>query len=249
MIIYINGDSHSLGHDAVVQGIPCPEDDLDENWEVWHNWMESMKEKNLEVSYGNVLAKKLGAVLVCEAESGCSNDSIIDRTLKYLESNTPDFLIIGWSTWERETWYWNREPYNFTSSGSDSVHPMLKDFYKQWVIDSNKETVQHQKERDNHVKIYLLHKLLQSKNIKHLFFNTYNFFFYNVQYKEPRYNWGHYNQNYVDPYTKNQTYYFWLEQQGFKPSNTEHYHYGADAHQAWAEFLLPKVQSLLTQNG
>ena len=221
MILYVNGDSHSAGHDA---GGP-------------------------EFAYGIHIADFLGYDYVCEAQPGCSNDSIIYRTLKYLESNTPDFLIIGWSTWERETWYWNQQPYNFTSSGTDSVHPMLEDFYKEWVIDSSKETVQRQKERDNHIKIYLLHKLLKSQNIKHLFFNCYNYFFFNVQYKEERYNWGHQNQNYIDPYNKNFTYYFWLEQQGYRPSNPKFYHYGADAHRAWADFLLPKVQTVLTQNG
>ena len=219
MILYVNGDSHSAGHDA---GGP-------------------------EFAYGMHIADLLGYDYVCKAQPGCSNDSIIYRTLRYLESNTPDFLIIGWSTWERETWYWNNIPYNFTASGTDSVHPMLEDFYKEWVIDSSKETVQRQKERDNHIKIYLLHKLLQSKKIKHLFFNCYNYFFFNVQYNEERYNWGHLNQNYIDPYNKNFTYYFWLEQQGYRPSNPKYFHYGADAHKAWAEFLLPKVQTVLTQ--
>ena len=221
MILYVNGDSHSAGHDA----------------------------GGIEFAYGRHIADSLGYDYVCEAQPGCSNDSIINRTLKYLESNTPDFLIIGWSTWERETWYWGKQPYNFTSSGTDAIHPMLENFYKEWVIDSSKETVQRQKERDNHIKIYLFHKLLLSRNIKHLFFNCYNYFFHNVQYDEPKYFWGHYDQNYIDPYNKDGVYYFWLKQQGFRPSNPEFYHYGADAHRAWAEFLLPKVQTLLTHNG
>lgn len=221
MILYVNGDSHSVGHDA---GGP-------------------------EFAYGRYVADSLGYDYICEAQPGCSNDSIIDRTLKYLESNSPDFLIIGWSTWERETWYWDRQPYNFTSSGTDSVHPMLEDFYKEWVIDSSKETVQRQKERDNHLKIYLLHKLLSNQNIKHLFFNCYNYFFYNIQYNEPKYFWGHLDQNYINPYTQDGTYYFWLREQGYKPSNPKYYHYGTDAHQAWADFLLPKVKNILTHNG
>jgi hypothetical protein len=54
-----------------------------------------------------MLQTKLNAEYVCDAVAGCSNDSIIERTLKYLETNTPDLMIIGWSTWERETWFWN----------------------------------------------------------------------------------------------------------------------------------------------
>lgn len=225
MILYVNGDSHSNGHDAVIQDFP-----------------------NLEVSYGNVIAKKLGAELVCEAESGCSNDSIIERTLKYLETNTPDFVIIGWSTWERETWFWNGQPYNFTSSGTDSVHPMLQEFYKEWVVDSVKPHVQQQRERDAHTKIYLLHKLLQSKNIKHLFFNCYSFFFYNRQYNDPKYYWGDNDINYIHPYDIKMTYYEWLKNQGFKPTNPKFFHYGVDGHQAWADFLLPKIKSIIDSN-
>ena len=221
MILYVNGDSHSAGHDAVERG------------------------PNLEASYGFKLAKKLNAEFVCDAVAGCGNDSIIDRTLKYLESNIPDLIVIGWSTWERETWCWNNEPYNFTSSGTDSVHPMLREFYKEWVIDSEKPYVQRRRERDAHTKIYLLHKYLTAKNIKHLFFNCYSYFFYNVQYNEPKYYWGDVDRNYIDPYNSQMTYYKWLGDRGFKPSNPEFYHYGEDAHEAWAEFLLPRVQKIL----
>ena len=224
MILYVNGDSHSVGHDAVDPG------------------------PNPEHSYGKLLADKLEYEFVCNAEAGCSNDSIIERTLKYLESNSPDFVIIGWSTWERETWYWNQQPYNFTSSGTDPVHPMLQDVYKEWVIQSTSQVEQRQRERDSHIKIYLLHKVLSSKNIKHLFFNSYNFFFYTLQYNEPMYAWGDNNKNFIHPYDMKMTYYFWLEAQGYRPKNPKHFHYGADAHSAWADFLLPKVQTVLTQN-
>lgn len=220
MILYVNGDSHSAGHDA---GGP-------------------------DFAYGRYVADKLNAEYVCDAVAGCSNDSIIERTLKYLESTTPDLMIIGWSTWERETWFWNNEPYNFTSSGTDSVHPMLQEFYKEWVIDNDKPYVRRQKERDAHTKIYLLHKYLTAKNIKHLFFNCYSYFFYNVQYNEPKYYWGDADRNYIDPYNSHMTYYKWLENKEFKPANPKFFHYGADAHQAWADFLLPKIKSIIDSN-
>jgi len=220
MILYVNGDSHSEGHDAVVRG------------------------PNLEHSYGKLLADKLGYEFVCDAQAGCSNDSIIERTVKYLESNSPDFIVIGWSTWERETWYFNNEEYNITASGVDTVHPELQDKYKQWVIDQSKPEVHWHKEFTAHEKIWDFHN--QLGNIPHLFFNCYSHFFYTERQNRPKYDWSN---SYIDPYDQNMTYYFWLEQQGFKPSNPEYYHYGADAHRAWAEFLLPKVQIVLTQNG
>lgn len=214
--MYVNGDSHSAGHDA---GGP-------------------------EFAYGKHVADAQNFEYVCDAVPGCSNESIIDRTLKYLGSNTPDFIIIGWSTWERETWYHGEKEYNITASGVDTVHPELQDKYKQWVIDQSKPEVQWHKEFRAHDNIWELHN--QLTHIPHLFFNCYSHFFYIERQNRFKFDWSN---SYIDPYNQNMTYYFWLEQQGFKPSNPKYYHYGADAHRAWAEFLLPKVQSLLTQNG
>ena len=213
MIIYVNGDSHSAGHDA---GGPA-------------------------FSYGQHVADALSAEFICSAVAACSNDSIIARTVEYLENNTPDYIIIGWSTWERETWQHGDTSYNITASGTDSVPLELRDQYKQWVIDSTTPEFQHRKEEENHDKIWQLHQSLKSKNIPHLFFNCYSHFFYVTTHNKPKYDWGN---NYVDPYDRNSTYYFCLEQHGYAPANPKFYHYGPDAHLAWAEFLLPHIKKL-----
>jgi len=213
MRLYVNGDSHSAGHDA---GGP-------------------------QFSYGRHLADALGMEFTCDAVPACSNDSIISRTTKYIEHTTPDLLVIGWSTWERETWWYYDQAYNITASGTDTVHPELRDKYKQWVIDSCSPEFQNRVEQRNHVNIWCLHQVLADRKIPHLFFNCYSHFFYTVAHNKDRYNWGN---NYVDPYDRNYTYYHWLERNGYKPSNPEFYHYGPDAHQAWAEFLLPYISKL-----
>ena len=213
MKLYVNGDSHSAGHDA---GGPA-------------------------VSYGRHIADAVSAEFICDAVPGCSNDSIISRTLKYLENNTPDYIVIGWSTWERETWWHEDISYSITASGTDSVPPELKEQYKQWVIGSSTPEIQHRKEEENHCKIWQLHQLLTNKNIPHLFFNCYSHFYYVTTHAKPRYNWG---DNYVDPYSKDSTYYFWLECNGYTPANPKFYHYGPDAHMAWANFLLPYIKKL-----
>ena len=215
MNLYVNGDSHSCGHDA---GGPVH-------------------------AYGQHIADAIKFNYVCDAEPGCSNDSIIDRTKKYLETTTPDFIIIGWSTWERETWHWNDQSYNITASGTDTVPPELHDKYKQWVIDQSQPEQQWLKEFTNHDKIWQFHN--EIKHIPHLFFNCYSHFFYTQRQNKPRYDW---HNSYIEPYNQNFTYYFWLENMGYRPSNPKFYHYGADAHQAWADFILPKVQMLLTTN-
>lgn len=215
MIFYVNGDSHSAGHDA---GGP-------------------------KSAYGKHIADRLGYDYVCDAVPGCSNASIIDRTLKYLESTTPDFVIIGWSTWERETWFWDNQSYNITASGMDTVPEALREKYKHWVIEQDIPEVQWAQEFRAHDDIWKLHAELTAKKIPHLFFNCFHHFFYTERHNRPRYNWGN---CYIDPYDQRQTYYYWLEDQGYQPSNPKFYHYGPDAHIAWADFLLPKIKNILT---
>jgi len=223
MILYVNGDSHSAGTDASA------------DWKEWE-----------DLAYGKKLANSLNFDYVCDAQAGCSNESIINRTTEYIKTNTPDFVIIGWSTFERQEWTYRNRKYQITSSGFDKLPKGLHEKYKEFVINSQLPETQWRVEKDNHNKIYNLHLELKQKNIKHLFFNCYSWFFYHTAQNWTKTDWGN---NYIEPYNKNSTYYFWLESQGFKPRRKKYYHYGADAHQAWAEFLLPKVQSLLTQNG
>jgi hypothetical protein len=222
MILYVNGDSHSEGYDAVDPG------------------------PNPEYSYGKILADKIGFEFVCDASAGCSNDSIIRRTQNYLNNNKPDLLIIGWTTWERQEWEYQGKYYNVTGSGFDQLPQPLHNKYKQFVIDSASSDMQWQLENKNYEKIVSLHENLKIKQIPHLFFNCYSHFFYRTQHSQSKKDWGY---SYIDPYNQNFTYFYWLKQKGFAPSNPQFYHYGADAHRAWAEFLLPKVQTILTQNG
>lgn len=213
MILYVNGDSHSYGHDA---GGP-------------------------EFSYGNYLARHLNAKFICDAVSGCDNASIISRTKEFLLKTKPDFIIIGWTSWEREAWTYNNFTYYVTSSGYDMLPLFLKQRYKEFVINSADPEFRKEKQKYWHEQIVLFHNFLLNEKIKHLFFNCYSYF----QHIEEKYDW---NDCYIDPYTERAGYYFWLEDRGYRPSNPKYYHYGSDAHRAWANFLLPKTQSKLTNN-
>ena len=218
MILYVNGDSHSTGHDAVLPG------------------------PNPEHSYGKLLADKINYKFVCQAVEGCSNDSIIERTWQYLDRNNPNFIVIGWSTWEREEWIYQGQAYNISASGFDQLPKELHKKYKEFVINADEPSFQQNKEIENHKKIYAFHKELKKRNLPHLFFNCYSWFFYHDAHQWDKFDW---QDAYINPYQKQSTYYFWLEEQGYKPSNPKYYHYGADAHEAWAEFLLPKVQDII----
>ena len=215
MILYVNGDSHSAGHDA----------------------------GGINASYGFHLSTFLKLQFRCDATAGCSNKTILRTTEQYLRNNKPDFVIIGWTTWEREEWTHNNQCVYVTSSGLDSVPEELQTRYKHWVIDSVKPEIQKQKELRWHKRIYDFHCQLLDKKLPHLFFNCYSYFHHVKYWNLPKYDWHDY---YINPYEQNFTYYYWLENKGFKPSNPKFYHYGPDAHRAWAEFLLPPVSRLLT---
>ena len=100
MILYVNGDSHSAGAEAVNTHAFAEDDRL-----YWGLGRQPHPD-NLRASYGCHLANHLGAILECDAESASSNKRIIRTTEEYLETNPkPDLIVIGWSTWEREEWY------------------------------------------------------------------------------------------------------------------------------------------------
>jgi hypothetical protein len=75
MIMYVNGDSHTAG-----LGI----------------------EK--EETFAHHIARHYGAEYINEAKSGGSNNRILRLTNTYLDNHKPDFVLIGWSSWEREEW-------------------------------------------------------------------------------------------------------------------------------------------------
>jgi hypothetical protein len=242
MILYVNGDSHSAGAEAVNHH--CFAEDDSKLWPMGRR----PHPDNLAVSYGQKLADKLCATLECQAESAGSNDRIIRTTLEYLAEHNPDLIVIGWSTWEREEWLHDGIYYQVTASGTDSVPKELQQRYKQWVIEQDYVSRQ-QKLLSWHDKIYQFHLSLNDRGIKHLFFNTYSNFsvirtkqiMTNVQQITPdESDWG---QSYIDPYSENLTYYFWLKNLGFKTVNENSYHYGADAHSKWADFLYGHLTS------
>ena len=226
MILYVNGDSHSAGAEAVNDYCFAEDDPF------YHALGRIPHPDNERASYGCNIANELFAILHCDAESASSNARIIRTTRKYLETITPDFVIIGWSTWEREEWlhegvYWQ---INAGGVGSDWPDP-LKEQYKDYVINLNWS----EKTRTAHEQIHEFHTELLDLGIPHLFFNTYSDF-----HTEQSAQW---HDSYVDPYDPDMTYWKWLTDQGFESNSS--YHFRADAHRKWAEFLLPRLTRLL----
>ena len=218
MILYVNGDSHSAGAEAV-NSFAFASDDPQ------YKYLGRLPHPdNLFASYGNVLAKNLSAELYCDAESASSNDRIIRTTKHYLRTNRPDLIVIGWSTWEREEWFYEGQYWQINAGGIGVDWPdAVKQQYKHWATSINHK----QKQCEAQKKIYELHQELV--DIPHLFFNTYS----SLKLAD-KINW---QLNYLNPYDDSQTYYNWLKDKNTKTVNPNSHHFGPDAHQIWANHL------------
>ena len=90
MILYVNGDSHSAGAEAVNHHCFAQDDTL------FQPGGRRPHPDNLKVSYGQLLANQLGWDFHCQAESASSNDRIIRTTRKHHYANqTNQFILLG----------------------------------------------------------------------------------------------------------------------------------------------------------
>ena len=230
MLLYVNGDSHSAGAEAINYCCFAEDDRL------YRELGRAPHPDNLKASYGSHLAQYLNADLVCEAESGGSNDRVIRTTREYLKNNQPDLIVIGWATLEREEWLHRDVYYQVSAGGIDLVPLELRDRYRQWVIDQADHETINNKYVAVHQKLFDFHNELVSKNIKHIFFNTYSHFAH-IQHLEylgaKPFDW---QESFVHPYDPAYTYYNWAIANGCRTVKPESYHFGPDAHLKWADF-------------
>lgn len=234
MMLYINGDSNAAGAEAA-NGCAFANDD-----NTYHSMGRRPHPSNEKVSFGAVLAQKLGWTRFNDSESAGSNDRIIRTTREYLKTHRPDAVLIGWTTWEREEWYHDGQWWQVNCSGRDSVPKELRDRYRDWIIAQSQRI--HECEMMWHDRIWELHQELDGDGIPHLFFNCYSHFHWIKSNSFPRYDW---KDSYISPYDKSGTYFEWLINQGCQPASPGSYHFGKDAHKKWAEFLYPQLTRLL----
>ena len=225
MILYVNGDSHSAG--AEINNTYCFAKD-----DPLYFGVNMPHPDNIPNSFGGVLAQKINYSLWLDANSGSSNDCILRKTQNFIKSqNTQDiFLLIGWSSFEREERLIDNEYYQF-SPGFDceSCPENVKTEYKNYIVSYDQNKIL-QKNKYWHQTVWDFHLDLQQKEIKHLFFNSYMEF---IIPKHEQLDWGN---SFIGCYNHTQTYWRWLENNKYKTVNNG-YHYGADAHAAWADRL------------
>lgn len=228
MILYVNGCSHTAAAEAA-NTHAFAEDDPH-----LHHLGRRPHPDNLAVSWCTHLARDLQADMICDAESAASNDRIIRTTNEWIDNNpgllADTFMVIQWTTWEREEWFHKGTWYQVNASGVDMVPVELQEKYRHYIIGID----WHQKTREAHEKIWALQQRLTSLNIPHLFFNGYSTFSW-IQ------NQQDWNLQYIQPYSIDHSWNAVLMQNGFRYVNPDSYHFGADAHCFWAKYVLQYI--------
>lgn len=226
-MLYVNGCSHTAAAEAAVPDAFAVDDGrvgID----------RSPHPRNLAVSWCTHVAQGLEMPMTCQAESGSSNARIIRTTRDWLRSwpgNPSDvFVIIQWSTWEREEWYHEGTWYQVNASGADWVPEQLRDRYRQFVIDVD----WHQKTQQAHTDIWHLHQELLLNRVRHLFFSGHNTF----QTIQDRRDWG---VHYMDPYGHQGSFHNWLSKNGGSYVNPRSYHFDAKSHRLWGHHVLQYI--------
>ena len=230
MLLYVNGDSHAAAAECVNPHAWACDDGV-----FWGLGKEPHPD-NERASFGCELANWLYAVLYLDAQSGCSNARIMRTTREWIKQN-PDavqdcFMVIQWTTWERQEWWYNGEAYQVNASGIDQVPFELQDQYRQFVINVD----WNQSRQHAHTEIWQFHNELKQAGIRHVMFNGNSHF----EGMSTQYDWG---TSYIDPYNATKTYDFVLRQQGFVTVAPDSWHFGQDAHCFWGEYLLQYIKT------
>jgi len=232
MILYNNGDSHTAAAEAV-NSFAFAYDDRR-----YAHLKRLPHPDNIKISWGAVLANLLKSSFQPDAESASSNARIMRTTKEWIEHTKENIdandvlMIIQWSTWEREEWDINGVKYQVNASGEDHVPADYVDQYKEYIINIDWE----ERTKQAYADIIAFHEYLNDLGYKHIFFNGNNTFM-SIPVEE-RYDFG---ESYVNPYLPEESYDGWLQLNGYNTVITSNYHYGLEAHAAWARRLVQHI--------
>lgn len=227
MILYVNGDSHTAGAEAVNQHTFAEDDNQ------YFYLGRAPHPDNLSVSWGKLLSLTLHTGFHCDAEGASSNSRILRTTREWIATGPSQeeiLIIIQWSTWEREEWEYNGITYQVNGSGIDHIPPEAAERYRNYIIGINWK----QKTQEAHDQIWNFHKELDALKIKHIFFNGNNDFSQIADQKD----WG---TSYIGPYDPSQTFDAIMQAGRFQTVAPNSYHYGKDAHSFFHKFILKYI--------
>jgi hypothetical protein len=227
MILYVNGDSHTAGAEAVNVHAFAEDDPK------YFYLGRAPHPDNLSVTWGKLLSLALRTGFHCEAESASSNSRILRTSREWLATRQDLeelLVVIQWSTWEREEWLYKDRYLQVNASGVDHVPQDLQEKYRQYIMGVDWEW----KTQEAHDQIWAFHKELEEKGIKHIFFNGNNDF---SKIKDQR----EWDMCYVAPYEPTMTFDAIVRKQGIDTVAPNSYHFGKDAHSFFNRFMLQYI--------
>jgi hypothetical protein len=190
----------------------------------------------MSASYGSNIAFQLNSLLVCDAAHGKTNEEIAESTLQYIKEVKPAYVIIGWNTWEAEMWEHSGQRYIIAGGCDATDYPKpLRSRFTEWKNSLYSDKSIRVSEEKSHNIIWDLHCTLKDAGIKHLFFNT----LAHLSTIKDKRNW---EGCYIEPYNANYTIHKWCTNNVKEKSIT--YALSLEDHDAWADFLLPKLNEL-----
>ena len=229
MKLYVNGDSHAAAAEAVNAHVFAEDDSK------YFYLGRAPHPENFKVSWARQLASTFKSALYCDAEAASSNQRILRTSRAWLEVNKSQLsevlVIIQWSTWERQEWQdTDGTYYQVNASGIDDVPTQWQERYKKFIADVNWEDCRNHW----HDEIWQFHCELETKKVKHVFFNG------NTSFKGilNQHIWGN---SYIDPYSESQTYDQILKNNGIDTVGPASWHFGKDGHSFWHKFMLQYV--------
>lgn len=225
--LWVNGDSHTAG---------------------------SHSPQAVTNTFAQQIAQHFNLDYTNTALPGGSNQRIIRTTVEALPDLDPadTFILIGWSSWERTEWYYNRHWHAVCGDPGYNVPKFIQqrwqennEYFQRHFVDRTAEQEIWRCGKEQEHAIFTFHQLLHNLGYKFLFFLgcEYPFFQQEEQGGQissrlpwlPR-TWAH------DPYAET-GFSHHSQQLGFERDQL--WHYGQDAHNAWAQVLIPQVQAII----
>lgn len=202
---------------------------------------------NPKLAFSYKLGEMLGASnITVDAIAGASNDTIFRDTDSYLRSctNLPDFVVIGWTSPEREDWFINGSyrSLNKFELFDDGVNIEKDARYLHFLEHQAKDHEYHmQMQKYWHSKIYNYHLELAYRKIPHLFFNAIYSFGFWTHTPMFKYEW---DNTFITPYEpKTGAYVQYCTLAGHKEITPGWFHFDESAHQDWANVLYQHINA------
>jgi hypothetical protein len=211
---------------------------------------------NITNTFARQVAENFNLEYTNIAEPAGSNQRIIRTTIEALPNLDPKdtILLLGWSSWERTEWYYDNQWYKICGDPGYDIPEFIhqrwqenNEYFQRHFVDQNAEQEIWRCAKEQEHAIWTFHQLLHNLGYKFLFFLACEYPFFQQQEHGGKINsklpwlpnvWAHdpYQETGFSHHSKNQ---------GFVKDQL--WHYGQDAHDAWAQVLIPQVNAFFQQ--